>query len=61
MWLKRSYILVKDNIAIIGHQVTEVAFKNCPPFTKCTTKVDGTTTDDADDLDLVMPLYNLTE
>ena len=25
------------------------------------TKVDGTTTDDAEDLDLVMPMYNLIE
>ena len=40
-------------ISIIGHQATQVAFKNCAPFTKCITKIDGTTTDDTDDLDLV--------
>ena len=27
----------------------------------CITKIDGTTTDNAEDLDLVMPIYNLLE
>ena len=31
------------------------------PFTKCITKIDGTTIDDAEDLDVVMPVYNLLE
>ena len=26
---------------------TQVAFKNCAPFTKCITNIDGTTIDDA--------------
>ena len=30
-------------------------------FTKCITKIDGTTIDDDIDLDLVMPTYNLIE
>ena len=55
------YILVKGDIAIIGHQVTQVAFKNCASFTKCITKFDVTTIGNAKDLDLVMPMYNLTE
>ena len=56
-----AYILVRGNIAIIGHHVTQVAFKYCAPFTKCITQIDGTTIDDAEDLDLVMPMYNLIE
>ena len=56
-----AWILVKDDIAIIGHQVIQVAFKNCAPFTKCITKIDGLAIDDAEDLDLVMPIYNLIE
>ena len=56
-----AYILVRGNITIIGHQVTQAAFKNCAPFTKCITKIDGTTVDDAGDLDIVMPMYNLIE
>ena len=54
-------ILVRRDITIIGHQVTQVAFKNCAPFTKCITKIDGTTIDNAEDLDLVMPMHNLLE
>ena len=37
----------------------QVAFENCAPFTKCITKIDETTIDDAEDLDSVMPVYNL--
>ena len=54
-----AYILVTGDITIIGHQEAQVAFKNCAPFTKCTTKIDETTIDDAEILDLVTPMYNL--
>ena len=30
-------------------------------FTKCITKIDGTAIDDAEDLDLVMSVYNIIE
>ena len=56
-----AYILVKGNITIAGNIATRVAFKNCAPFIKCITKIDGTTIDYAEDLDLVMPMYNLIE
>ena len=52
-----AYILVIGNITIRGHQTTQVAFKNCAPSTKCITKIDGTTIDDAENLNLVMPVY----
>ena len=51
-----AHMLVRGNITIIGHQVTKLAFKNCAPFTKCFTKIAGTTIDDTEDLDLVMPM-----
>ena len=58
-----AYIFVRGDITIIGHRVTQVAFKNCGPFTKCITKVDGAKIDDTKDfdLDLVMPMYSLIE
>ena len=56
-----AYILVRGNITIIEYQKARVAFKNCAPFTKCIIKIDGTTIDDAEDLDLLMPMYNLIE
>ena len=56
-----AYILLTGNIAIKGHQLTQVAFKNCAQFTKYITMIDGTSIDHAEDLDLVMLIYNLIE
>ena len=56
-----AYILVTGDITITGDNGAEVAFKNCAHFIICITKIDGTTIDDAEDLDLVMPIYNLLE
>ena len=56
-----AYILVKDYITATAAPTTQVAFKNCAPFTKFIIKIDGTTINDAEDLDLVMPKYNLIE
>ena len=43
-----AYILVRSDITIIRHNVTQAAFKNCAPFIKCITKIDGTTIDAQD-------------
>ena len=40
---------------------TQVAYKNCAPFTKCITKIYGTVIDNAEDLNLVIPMYKLIE
>ena len=46
-----AYILVRCNTVTTAHNdPTPVAFKNCATFIKCITKIDGTTTDDAEDL-----------
>ena len=58
---KEAYIIVRDDITIIGHNVTEAAFKNCASFIKCIKKIDVTAIDDAEDLDLIMPMNNLLE
>ena len=50
------YILVWNNIIVIVAPAAQVSFKNCVPFTKCITKIDGTTIDDAEDLDLAMSM-----
>ena len=55
------YILVAVDITVKAAPSTQVAFKNYATFTKCITKIDGTAIDDAEDLDLVMPMYNLIE
>ena len=38
-----------------------VIFKNCAPFAKCVSRINGTQIDNAQDIDTVMPMYNLTE
>ena len=56
-----AYILVRGDITVVAAPATQAAFKNCAPFTKCIKKIDETTIDDAEDLDLVRPMYNLIE
>ena len=56
-----DYILGRLDITFTAAPTTQVSFKNCAPFTKCITKIDGTATDDVEDLDIVMPMYNLIE
>ena len=50
-----AYILVRSDIFVIAAPATYVAFKHCASYTKCITKIDGTTIDDAEGLDLVKP------
>ena len=38
-----------------------VTFKNCAPFTKCISRINNTDIDNAQDIDIVMPMYNLIE
>ena len=40
---------------------TNVAFKNCAPFTRCVTHINDEHIDTAENLDIIMPMYNLTE
>ena len=56
-----AYILVRGDITVAATPQIQVAFKNCAPFTKCTKKIGETTIDDAENLDLVMPMYNTIE
>ena len=56
-----TYILVKGDITVTTTSTTQVSFKNCAPFTKNIIKLDGKTIDNAEDLGLVMPMYNLIQ
>ena len=38
-----------------------VTFKNNAPFINCISKINGIKIDNAEDLDVVMPMYNLFE
>ena len=67
-----AYILFKGKIKIRGagddaaaRQADErdkgVAFKNCAPFINCISEINNTQLDNAKDIDIVMPMYNLIE
>ena len=67
-----AYILVKGTITITGAGNDDAAkrldernkgviFKNCAPFTKCISRINNTDIDNAQDIDIVMPMYNLIE
>ena len=39
----------------------KVIFKNCAPFTNCISKINNTQVDNAKDINIVMPMYNVKE
>ena len=63
-------ILVKGTISV-NNTATEgaaanntnrkVIFKDCAPFTNCISEINNTKIDNAKDIDIVMPMYNLME
>ena len=57
-----AYILVTGNIAATGaDDNTKFAFKNCAPFRKYRTEINETFIDEAEHINIAMPMYNLIE
>ena len=65
-----AYILVKGNITVnntaaagadANNTNKKVIFKNCAPFTNCISKINNTQIDNAEYIDIVIPMYNLIE
>ena len=67
-----AYILLMGTITITGAGDNDavkrldernkgVVFKNCAPFTKCISRINGTQIDNAQDIDIVIAMYNLIE
>ena len=61
-----AYILVKgtisvNNSAAANNTNKKVIFKNCAPFTNCISEIKNIQIDNAKDIDIGMPMYNLTE
>ena len=63
-------MLVKGNISVKNATTADadanktnekVIFKNCASFTKCISRINNTDIDNAQDIDIVMPMYNLIE
>ena len=61
-----SDIVVKGDITLEGdndanERNKNLVFKNNAPFINCISKTNGVKMDNAEDLDVVMPMYNLLE
>ena len=57
-----AYILVTGNITVTGGNAnTKVTFKNCVPFRKCRTEINEIFVDNAEHINITMPMYNLIE
>ena len=60
-----AYIVVKGDITVTNPNNAKrnkaVTFKNNAPFINCISKINGVKIDNAEDLDVVMPMYNLLE
>ena len=66
-----AYILVRGTIGVnntaaaaaaaVNNDDKKVIFKNCAPFTNYISEINNTQVDNAKDIDIVMPLYNLIE
>ena len=65
----KNYIIVKRDISLtiaternfIDLRGRFLAFKNNAPITNCISKINNVLIDNAEDLDIVMPMYNLLE
>ena len=57
-----AYILVTGDITVININVgTNVAFNDCAPFTRCATPINDEHIDTAENVDIILPMYNLIE
>ena len=56
-----AFILVTGNITVNAANDTDVAFKNCAPFSTCKTVINDVFVDRAKHIYIAMPMYNLIE
>ena len=55
-----SFVSIVDLSAAVAAD-TNVAFKNCAPFTRCVAHINDEHIDTAENLDIIKPMYNLIE
>ena len=56
-----AFILVTGNITVNADNNTDVAFKNYAPFSTCSAKINDIFVDEANNIYIAMPIYNLIE
>ena len=58
------YIVAKGTVALTktnGRWIIDIRIRLLPPFTNCILKINNVLIDNAEDLDVVMPMYNVLE
>ena len=55
------FICFTGNITLDANNDTDVAFKNCAPFSTFATKINDVFVDEANHIYIAMPMYNLIE
>ena len=56
-----AFILVTGDTKVAANNDTDVAFKNCPPFSTCKTEINDVFIDEANHIYITMAMYNLIE
>ena len=61
-----AYLVVKERLSVRGTNSSKrinkkLTFKSNAPFRSCISKINNTCVDNVEDLDIVMPTYNLLE
>ena len=56
-----AFILVTGNVTVAANNDTDVAFKNCAPFSTCKAVINDVFADKVDHIDVAMSMYNLIE
>ena len=56
-----AFILVTGDTRVAANNDTDVAFKNCPPFSTCKTEINDVFIDEANHIYITMAMYNLIE
>ena len=60
-----AYIVVKRTVTVINSNDAnynkKLTFKNNAPFISCISKINNTLIDNAEDVDIVIPMYDLIE
>ena len=62
-----AYIIISATITVPNTEAANpsnrknIIIKNCAPFPNCISEINNTQVDNAKDIDIVMPMYNLME
>ena len=60
-----AYVIMKRRISVRDtndpNRINKLTFKNNVPFRSCISKINNTFVENAEDLDIIMSMYNLLE